>query len=520
MDGTILGQGSFKQGELAINQTIIIPSGDDWLEVYNWTQAGLGLGNGFEFYWQRGNGPLAMGDGTQGIYWASGSLGGGYGPVASFYGETAGTGNTGGTDYAATVAVYTVPGTGRLPFPRNGVSVPLVNGITRIDASSFQLATVGTYEVSWSVQTTEVGQWQIELNGVALPNTVLVDQNPTAGGHPVSGTFLITTASANSVLAIINPIGNSTALTITPADGSETHANTPTLNIAMVGSGGVGGAVSVGQTASQAFVLYDPSKSPVGNPVATTASTNAVQPVISTANTAGLFAGSVVRLSNTAQTDVNGIDFVISSVVANTSFTLMTASNAFANVPGAIGGAGFYRQIKWNPLFYPRRRVITNITQAVNAQISTSIEHSMTPGQAIRFNIPAVSGMIQLNPTADNNYMVATVVSVVDAYNFTINIDSTTFTAFSWPTISQQPSSFPAYEPVGEDTAQSLINLGAQTPLYQGLQVYNSNVGLLADSTVNTGFLGMTLMAGSLLPAGSAGDVIFWKSGKSSFGGL
>ena len=308
---------------------------------------------------------------------------------------------------------------------------------------------------------------------------------------------------------------------------------------------GAASAVLDGDTfVSGGFTLYDPSGQSagslplLGNPVATTASTNATRPVVSTGNTAGISVGTVVRLSNTAQTDVNGMDFVVGAVTANTSFTLLTASNPLATAPGAIGGAGFYRIVNVVGLFYPRRRTIVKITQAVNAQVSTSVEHSLTPGQAIRFNIPAVSGMIQLNPTPDNNYQVATVLSVVDAYNFTINIDTSAFTAFTWPTIAQQPSSFPAYEPIGEDTAQSLININAQTPLYQGLQVYNSNVGLLADSTVNTGFLGMVLGTGGnglelttpiLGPSGSVawtagnvatGDTMYWVAGKSSFGGL
>lgn len=308
---------------------------------------------------------------------------------------------------------------------------------------------------------------------------------------------------------------------------------------------GAASAVLDGDTfVSGGFTLYDPSGQSagslplLGNPVATTASTNATRPVVSTGNTAGISVGTVVRLSNTAQTDVNGIDFVVGAVTANTSFTLLTASNPLATAPGAIGGAGFYRIVNVVGLFYPRRRTIVKITQAVNAQVSTSVEHSLTPGQAIRFNIPAVSGMIQLNPTPDNNYQVATVLSVVDAYNFTINIDTSAFTAFTWPTIAQQPSSFPAYEPIGEDTAQSIININAQTPLYQGLQVYNSNTGLLADSTVNTGFLGMVLGTGGnglelttpiLGPSGSVawtagnvatGDTMYWVAGKSSFGGL
>ena len=293
---------------------------------------------------------------------------------------------------------------------------------------------------------------------------------------------------------------------------------------------------------SGGFTLYDPSGQSVGsqpmigNPVATTASTNVTRPVVSTGSTAGVGIGSIVRMSNTAQTDVNGIDMVVGAVTLNTAFTLLTASNPLATAPGAIGGAGFYRIVNYSPLFYPRRLYVVNVTQAVNAQVSTSIPHNYVAGQAIRFEIPNVSGMVQLNPSAQNNYQYAWVLTVVDAYNFTINIDTSSFTAFTWPTIAQQPSSFPTVNPVGEDSATSLSSTQAQTPA-----VFNANNGLLSDSTVNIGYLGMILGSGGLAvelnggadaiggPAGSVaysagnvatGDVVYWKCGKSTYGGL
>ncbi len=294
---------------------------------------------------------------------------------------------------------------------------------------------------------------------------------------------------------------------------------------------------------SGGFTLYDPSGQTagalplLGNPVATTASTNATRPVVSTASTAGLQVGSIVRMSATAQTDVNGIDMVVGAVTANTSFTLLTASNPLATAPGAIGGAGFYRIVNASALFYPRRRYVVNITQATNAQVSTAIPHGMTPGQAIRFEIPVQSGMIQLAPSPFNNYFPVTIVQVIDDYNFTINVDSTAFTAFTWPTIAQQPSGFPSFTPFGEDTASALASPFAQVPTIAGQQIFNTNTGILADSTVNTGFLGMILGGGGngtalTTPiAGPAGtvhftagnvidvtDTIYWVAGKSSYG--
>jgi hypothetical protein len=282
------------------------------------------------------------------------------------------------------------------------------------------------------------------------------------------------------------------------------------------------------------FTLYDPSgQTPGALPLLgaaipiTTGIGNTTRPVITVNNTAGVSAGSVVRVSSSAQTDINGIDFVVGAVVPNTTITLLAASNALATAPGAISGAvGFYRLVNYSPLFYPRARTITNITQAVNAQVSTSIAHGLTPGQEVRFNIPAVSGMTGLNPNQLNNYypsnssQAAIIQTVVDDYNFTINIDTTSYAPFTYPTIAQQPSSFPEVTPFGEDTATALLSNTAQVPTIGGVQIFNTNTGILADSTVNTGFIGMILPTGVNSPGGIAGDQVYWRAGKASFGGL
>ena len=150
---------------------------------------------------------------------------------AMFYGLTSGTGNPTTTDYAATIPVKTAAGTGRVPFPRAGPasSISFAN-----DGSSFYLPNIGTYEITFRVHTTEPGQLLIELNGADQADTVAVNMNPTSGGHPIIGNAFITTTSVNSLIAIINPEGNSTALTITPANGAETHANTQSITIKQI----------------------------------------------------------------------------------------------------------------------------------------------------------------------------------------------------------------------------------------------------------------------------------------------
>jgi len=318
---------------------------------------------------------------------------------------------------------------------------------------------------------------------------------------------------------------------------------------------GAASAVIDGDTlVSGGFTLYDPSgQTPgalplLGNAVVTTAITNATQPVVSTASTAGISVGTIVRLSTQSgdtqlASDITGIDFVVGAVTANTNFTLGTASSALANAPGLTTGTGHYRIVNYNPLFYPRTRTISNITSATNAQVSTTIPHGLTPGQEVRFNIPTVSGMTQLNPNYLNNYYPtgtstpAIIQTVVDDYNFTINIDTTSYTAFTFPTVAQQPSQFPEVTPFGEDTATSLLSPTIQVPTIAGVQIFNTNTGILADSTVNTGFLGMIFGNGGnglaltspiLGPSGSlswsagnvaTGDTMYWVAGKSTYGG-
>jgi hypothetical protein len=141
----------------------------------------------------------------------------------AFFGLTTGTGNGGPTDYAGTVAAGA-----RVPFPQNG---PAVGGIARIDASSFTLPVAGTYKITATVHTTEPGQLQLEINGAAQAQTTSGNQNPTAGGHTHTIDAIITTGAPNAVLAVINPAGNTPALTITPADGASTHANAQTLTV-------------------------------------------------------------------------------------------------------------------------------------------------------------------------------------------------------------------------------------------------------------------------------------------------
>ena len=253
--------------------------------------------------------------------------------------------------------------------------------------------------------------------------------------------------------------------------------------------------------AANSFVLYDPSiTTPIG-PVAIT-NINAGTGVVLTGVTTGLAVGSVIRLSNlsvAAAQQYGGIDFSVTAIDAGVSFTIVPLT------PSAAIDActGYYRIIPQG-LFYPRKRIISNISSAAQAVVTTTVDHGYAVSQQVRFIIPSVTaigfGITQLNAVQ------ATIIAIGSSTTFTINIDTTGMGAFSFPVGAAVPFTPAEVIPFGDDSATAL----AQVPALNSLQ----------DSVNNTGYLGMTLSAGATSPAGEADDVIYWVAGKASFGGL
>ena len=112
-------------------------------------------------------------------------------------------------DNAATVAPNT-----DVSFSQDGPNSGAV--ITRISSSSFNLASIGTYQVFFNVQVTEAGQLELTLNGEPLEYMVV---GRATGTNDISGMFLVETTSINSILTVRNPSGNASALTITSLAG-------------------------------------------------------------------------------------------------------------------------------------------------------------------------------------------------------------------------------------------------------------------------------------------------------------
>lgn len=259
-------------------------------------------------------------------------------------------------------------------------------------------------------------------------------------------------------------------------------------------------ALQVGQiAANDGFFIQNTTINVPGAPVALTAISTANPPVVSTANTAGLIANSsIVRLYNvTGAQQLGGIDFTVGTIVANTSFTLAYM--------GAIAAAttGTYRIIPFMPYMYPSTRFITKISQATQAIVTLSVTHDYVIGQKVTFVIPTASatafGMIELNN------ITATIVAINQAdadgvtNTITVDADTTSFTAFAFPTTANYQNQFAQVVPAGTNQAVALA---------EGVYPY-------AGAYRNNGKLGILLMAGANSPAGVAGNEISWTVSKS-----
>ncbi len=247
------------------------------------------------------------------------------------------------------------------------------------------------------------------------------------------------------------------------------------------GAATFGTTTTLGANGGGFTFVYDSASTPLGGALAVTSATNASPIVLSMASTAGLNATGVVRYTDaTGQLNVSGIDFTYNTLVANTSISL-----AYSPVPGAVGSGGNVQNVPFDPRYYPTWRYITAITNANPAVITLSVTHGYTVGQQVRIIVPSAFGMTQIN----NQLLTITAINTT-TNTISVNIDSTNFTAFAYPSSATAALgvSWAIVVPVGEAAVNT-------TAMPFG--------NLLDDATVNTSFngiiVGTTVQTGSKL---------------------
>jgi hypothetical protein len=184
----------------------------------------------------------------------------------------------------------------------------------------------------------------------------------------------------------------------------------------------------------------------------------ATQAVVTTTVTTGLANNDIVRIyGTTGMLQIAGMDFTISNLSAGSSYRLAYLdSSGFA----AAATAGTARRIPFDARYYPVNRYITKVTSSGTSSIITlSVTHGFTAGQAVRFVVPDEFGMTQLDGLIGNITAVGASDGVV-TNTITVDIDSSAFTAFAFPTsaISAAGVNFAQVVPVGMTATGTYAN--------------------------------------------------------------
>ena len=240
---------------------------------------------------------------------------------------------------------------------------------------------------------------------------------------------------------------------------------------------------------SGGFSLYDSADQSLDAALAITSITQAASAVVTIASH-GYAVGDIVRFyGTTGMNQIGGMDFEVLTVPTANTFTINLNSSGFA----APATAGFARRLRSSPLYIPQRRFVVSITQASNAVVNTSIAHGLLSGQIVRLNVPSQFGMVQMDGLQGK-------VTRLSAYSFSIDINSSAFSAFAFPASAATPFSFAEMVPVGS------FALGA----VDSTDPWNRNY--VPESTDNRGFMGMHVGA---TVVGAANHVVLWVAVKS-----
>ena len=245
--------------------------------------------------------------------------------------------------------------------------------------------------------------------------------------------------------------------------------------------------------------------------------------------------GDVVVFSNLYQTSttgmqqIAGIPFQVVTVPSTTSFTInwnTNQSNYTAISTGGLNTLASYKQVLYPALYAPGTAVISAIGTGATTTIQTTMPSNVVVGQEVGFRIPTNFGTTQLNELPNvlipGSPVYGYVTTVTDSTNFTVNINSTSYTAY---TSNIAFASFaglklPQVVPAG-DINMGGVSISAGSQLYPSPTVFNGYQGSVTVpvSTINgPAILGAYINAtfqgfiiGSAI-AGSAADVINWRA--------
>lgn len=225
----------------------------------------------------------------------------------------------------------------------------------------------------------------------------------------------------------------------------------------------------------------------------------------------GLSNGDVVLITGTtAMLQIAGVPYVV-TVTGADDFTIPVDSTGFANTATSVT----WKKVLYPDLYIPETCVITNITKAAQAVITTSINHNFVVGQEVFFTVPKEWGMVEMSSRAfvqNNGVPLQAYVVAVTANTLTVNVNSTGFTTFAYPTSALYATGVTPAQVSAQGDANTgySLNSSGNVPY---LGVNNGVIGIPGSFVANTR-QGILLAAadGSTSTILNASDVIKWRA--------
>lgn len=236
--------------------------------------------------------------------------------------------------------------------------------------------------------------------------------------------------------------------------------------------------------------------------------------------------------ATTGMPQMAGIPFTVITVTDANNFIVNWNSNnsSYTNLSGSPTGSKVFK-VLYPYLYFPGTAVISAITTGTTTTIDTASAHNFVVGQEVAFRIPSNWGTIELNSLPNSvtpgSPIYGYVVSVTDFNTFVVNIDSSSYTAFTTDVaVSSVPGlSFPQVVAVGDvNTGGVAISSGSvlyPPPQYMPISTTNVNTingPAIRGAYVNNTAQGFIIGAGTCVTdtaavlVGASTNVIYWRA--------
>lgn len=242
------------------------------------------------------------------------------------------------------------------------------------------------------------------------------------------------------------------------------------------------------------------------NPEAAVTGTTITQanPAVASATNSYNEGDTVVIYNAVGMQQISGMTFTITSVSGSAFSLLGLDASGFATAATSFNVRRVAQATRVKPSFF----YVTGITKAAQAVVTLSQAHDYVVGQAVEFTIPASFGMVEMN----NYYQAQSkplIITAVGTYTITVNVNSTGFTTFAFPTSASSPTAqlFATVTPAGQ---QATFNPITNVTTGYNFTTVPFRTGLFIPY--------MYVYAGAQSPGGSAADVIAWQAFKMETG--